>query len=125
MNKTYVDEDGVLTDNEETIELALARCPDLFIIHLAYLDYLQYINYGMKVEESETTINFLINKLTNSNIDIITKIGRTLTVFREELIITFSELNESHLSNTRAEAANNNMGTLIKMAYGYKNFWKI
>lgn len=122
MNKTYFDEDGVLTDNEETIEWALARCPDLFKIHLAYLDYLQYIKYGMKIEEVETMINFLINKLTNTKIEIIAKVGRTLSVFKEELIITFSELNESHLSNARAEAANNNMGTLIKMAYGYKNF---
>lgn len=125
MQRTIYDEDGFMTDYEELLKWAFSICPDLLSIYSIYLDYLYYVGYGKKIEEIEKTLDFLTNKLAQTNIAILITIGKTIKEFREELIITFSELNESHLSNARAEAANNNIGTIIKNAYGFRNFERL
>lgn len=125
LQRTFYDENGFMTDYEEQLKWAFSICPNLLSIYSIYLDYLQYVDYGKKIEEIEKTLEFLINKLTKTNIAILIKVGKTLEEFKEELIITFSELNESHLSNARAESANNNIGTIIKNAYGFRNFERL
>ena len=88
----------------------------------ALQDLLHY-SYYADFEESLNFINFLNNKLKNSDSELLTKVGDTFYKWRYEIANAFTnEAKRKRYSNAIAECINNQLKTIIKTAYGFHNF---
>ena len=90
--------------------------------YLALQDLLHY-SYYKDFEETLVFINFLSEKLKNSNSEILKKVGQTFYKWRYEIANAFTkDAKKNKYTNAIAECINNQLKTIVKLAYGYHNF---
>ena len=77
----------------------------------------------MLYKDAESIINFYETKLCHSEIDEMSKVGRTIKNWKQEIIngLIKNEYNMK-ISNAIAESNNNFIQTLIDLCYGLPNF---
>lgn len=89
----------------------------------------EFSNYMLKLheyKETESKIDFFINKYENSNIKEIVNISNTFKNWRKEIINGYSKNTYGVvLTNAMAESNNNYIQTLIDVGYGYSNFKRL
>ena len=79
--------------------------------------------YSSNFEESLSLVLFLSNKLKNSNSNILKSVGNTYFKWRVEIANAYTRDGKEILyTNAIAECINNKLKTIIKAAYGYRNF---
>lgn len=75
--------------------------------------------------ESLTFIDYIAERLKNSNSVKLKEVGRTYTKWRVEIANGLARnQTHTHYSNGVAESINNNLKTIIKISYGYHNFFR-
>ena len=80
-------------------------------------------SYYSTFEESLNFVTFLRNKLVNSCSPILGKVGETYYHWRTEIANAFiREFKGIKYTNAIAECINNKLKSIIKSAYGYRNF---
>ena len=85
-------------------------------------DLLHYRWYGT-YEESLLFIDNISKRLKGTNNDILQKVGQSYHKWRYEIANGFTKNPyHIHISNGIAECINNNIKTIIKLSYGYRNF---
>ena len=85
-------------------------------------DLLHYKWYGT-YEDSLRFIVHISERLKNTNDDRLKKVGESYYSWRYEIANGFTKNQyHVHLSNGIAECINNNIKTIIKLSYGYRNF---
>ena len=70
-------------------------------------------------------LNELIIKFHNSNINEYHKSYKLLKNWRQEIINSFHRINRHVISNGAMEHANRDIKTIIRHAYGFKNFSRL
>lgn len=87
------------------------------------LQDLLHFNLHSTFEEAVEFIEFLSAKLKNSGSDILKKAGDTFHKWRYGIANAYSnDAKRNHYSNAIAECINNQLKTILKTAYGYRNF---
>ena len=119
---SYFDYNGELIDSIEEARRIIVKCDEFYEIYMLYLDFCSCIGFERSKNELEVNLNFIIDKCLSSTSKEIIKIGSTLFDFFDEIINTFSYVNEYHISNSVAEGNNNYISTLLKISYGIKDF---
>ena len=124
---TYINKKtGVIYYTLDDIDMVLRAYPDLFY---AYWCKEEFSNYMLKLheyKETESKIDFFINKYENSNIKEIVNISNTFKNWRKEIINGYSKNTYGVvLTNAMAESNNNYIQTLIDVGYGYSNFKRL
>ena len=119
----YVDKWGVVKDPTVELDKCLAKYPNL---HYAYWTKEEFRNKTKKLmlyKEAESIVNFYETGLCNSEIEEMSKIGRTIKNWKQEIIngLIRNDYNIK-ISNAIAESNNNFIQTLINLCYGLPNF---
>jgi len=94
-------------------------------LHIGYsaLQDLYHFPYFTSFNKAYEFIGFLSNRLCNSGSLLLEKVGNTYKKWRIEISSAYSKgTNEIKYTNAIAECINNQLKTIIKSAYGYKNF---
>lgn len=119
----YVDKWGVVTDPTVSLDRCLAKYPDLFYAYWTKEEFRRATNKLMYYGKAEETINFYENKLLNSTIEEMVKVGKTFSNWKREIINGITQNPYSiKISNAIAEATNNQIQTLINLCYGLPKF---
>ena len=85
-------------------------------------DLLHYRWYGT-YEESLLFIENISNRLKETDNETLQKVGQSYHKWRYEIANGFTKNQyHVHISNGIAECINNNIKTIIKLSYGYRNF---
>lgn len=119
----YVDKWGIVTDPTVALDRCLAKYPDLFYAYWTKEEFRRQTNKLMYYGKAEELINFYINKLENSAIEEMRKIGKTFINWKREIINGITQNPYSiKISNAIAESTNNQIQTLIDICYGMPKF---
>jgi transposase len=122
----YVDKWGVVTDPTAALDRCLAKYPDLYYAYWTKEEFRYQTRKLMYYHKAEEIVNFYENKLLHSEIDEMSKIGKTFTNWKREIINGLTQNPYSiKISNAIAEATNNQMQTLIDMCYGLPKFHRM
>lgn len=117
---------GIVTDPTVALDRCLAKYPDLYYAYWTKEEFRFQTRNLMYYAKAEDTINFYINKLTNSTIDEMKKVGKTLSNWKREIINGITQNPYSiKISNAIAEATNNQIQTLIDLCYGLPKFHRM
>ena len=85
-------------------------------------DLLHYRWYGT-YDESLLFIENISKRLKDTNNELLQKVGQSYHKWRYEIANGFTKNSyHIHISNGIAECINNNIKTIIKLSYGYRNF---
>lgn len=96
---------------------------DKFLQGYLSLQDLFHQSYYSSYDEILVFINFLSQKLKNSNSELLKKVGDTFNKRRYEIANAYTrDAKINKYSNAIAECLNNQLKTIIKTAYGYHNF---
>ena len=117
---------GIVTDPTVALDRCLAKYPDLYYAYWTKEEFRFHTRELMYYMKAEDTINFYINKLMNSTIDEMKKVGKTLSNWKREIINGITQNPYSiKISNAIAEATNNQIQTLIDLCYGLPKFHRM
>ena len=123
-NKWYSpkDQDGVVYHYDDIVSECIKLHNDLWAGYNILQDLLHYRWYG-SYEDSLKFIENLSKRLIDTGNENLIKVGKSYYKWRYEIASGFAK-NEYkvHISNGIAECINNNIKTIIKLAYGYRNF---
>ncbi len=87
------------------------------------LQDLYHYNRNNSFIESLKFVDYISERLIDSNIDLLITVGHTYKRYRAEIASGLAKTRSGHhYSNGVAEAVNNNLKTIIKVSYGYQNF---
>ncbi len=90
--------------------------------YLTLQDLFHY-SYYSSYDEALTFVEFMSQRLRNSNSDLLKKVGDTFHKWRYEIANAFTkDAKQNKYTNAIAECINNQLKTIIKSAYGYHNF---
>ena len=118
-----IDKYGIVRDPTVPLDLCLQKYPDLFYAYWTKEDFRRDTRKLLYYGKAETVIDFYINKLINSTIDEMVKVGKTLQNWRYEIINGITQNPYSiKISNAIAESTNNTIQTLIDISYGLPDF---
>lgn len=107
---------------DELVYSSIKLNEKLWTAYLTLQDFYHH-SYYSTYEETLTFISFLVNRLKNSNSEILKKVGDTFYKWRYEIANAFTkDAKQNRYSNAIAECINNQLKTIIKSAYGYHNF---
>lgn len=96
--------------------------PEFWEGYLALQDLFHH-SYYSTFDESLRFVEFLSSKLKNSKSQLLKKVGETYYRWRVEIANAFTRQSKSiKYTNAIAECLNNRLKTIIKAAYGYRNF---
>lgn len=113
---------GEIFHFDELLYSSIKLNENLWTGYLALQDLLHF-NYYSTFDEALIFVEFLSQKLKNSNSEILKKVGDTFYKWRYEIANAYTrEAKEHRYTNTIAECLNNQLKTIIKSAYGYHNF---
>lgn len=117
---------GIVTNPTVALDRCLAKYPDLYYAYWTKEEFRFQTKDLMYYMKAEDLINYYINKLTNSTIDEMKKVGRTLSNWKREIINGITQNPYSiKISNAIAEATNNQIQTLIDLCYGLPKFHRM
>ena len=116
------DQDGVVYHYDEMVSSCIKLDKDLWEGSLVLQDLLHYKWYG-SYEDSLRFIELMSKRLIDTGNEYLEKVGNSYHKWRYEIASGYAK-NEYgiHISNGIAECINNNIKTIIKLAYGYRNF---
>ena len=121
--KKKIKRNGIVVDWETIVDDALRKYPKL---HYAYWTREEFNRDVVKLTgwlDTKKSIDFYIQKLGHSEIEEMQEIARTFSNWYEEIINAYSKTTYGFfLSNAIAEANNDNIQTLVDVAYGLGNF---
>lgn len=119
----YVDKLGMTTDPTIELDRCLAKYSDLYYAYWIKEEFRFQTRKLMLYKDAESIINFYETKLCHSEIDEMSKVGRTIKNWKQEIIngLIKNEYN-TKISNAIAESNNNFIQTLIDLCYGLPNF---
>lgn len=123
-NKYYSpqDDDGVVYHYQDMVTECIKLDQDLWGGWNILQDLLHYKWYG-SFEDSLRYIIHISERLKNTNNDLLKKVGQSYYKWRYEIANGFTKNQyHIHISNGIAECINNNIKTIIKLSYGYRNF---
>ena len=107
---------------DELINRCLKTSPDLLEAHNVLQDLFHY-HQKYTYKKALAFIDYMSNRLLSSPNDILKSVGRTYRKWREEIARAFSFTTHGlRYTNAIAESINNHLKTIIKSAYGYRNF---
>jgi len=117
---------GVIYDWEILINEVLEKYPDLKEIYKLKEEF-NYLLLPLHLwSETERYVDYFIKKMSHSLIPEIQQVGNTFKNWRLEIINAYAKnATKFCLSNSIAEANNNNIQTLIDIGYGYGNFERL
>ena len=119
----YVDKWGVVTDPTVALDRCLMKYPDLYYAYWVKEEFRRDTKRLMYYHKAEETVNYYINKLEESGIEEMRKVGKTLINWKREIINGMTQNPYSiKISNAIAESTNNQIQTLIDMCYGLPKF---
>lgn len=115
-------DDGVVYHYQEMVTECIKLDQDFWEGWNVLQDILHYKWYGT-YDESLSFIIHMSERLKNTENDTLKKVGQSYYKWRYEIANGFVK-NEYHIhiSNGIAECINNNIKTVIKLSYGYRNF---
>ena len=115
-------DDGVIYHYQEMVAECIKLDQDFWEGWNVLQDILHYKWYGT-YDESLSFIIHMSERLKNTGNDTLKKVGQSYYKWRYEIANGFTK-NEYHvhISNGIAECINNNIKTVIKLSYGYRNF---
>lgn len=117
------DDDGIVFDPVVNLDRCLAKYPDLYYAYWTKEEFRRDTKSLLYYGKASETIDFYINKLKNSAIDEMAKIGKMLLNWRYEIINGITQNPYSFkISNAIAESTNNTIQTLIDVSYGLPDF---
>ena len=84
----------------------------------------EYITFNRlrNLDDINTKIDILIAKFYSHPNKDVSRVGRTLNKWKQEIIHSFSRINNKRISNGPIESRNNTIKLLIRNAAGYRNF---
>ena len=94
----------------------------LLEIHDYYLDFCQYMVYGLERYDAEKKLDFIIKKLRDSSFEPINDVALSLVEYKEEILNFYSVDNKYHLSNGIAKGNNAKIMQIIRMSSGFKSY---
>ena len=105
------------------IQYCLNECLDLYKAYSALQDLYRYKEHNSYTSATRF-IDFLINKLKGSENELLNKVADTYKKWKNEIAQTLSHKNkeDKYFTNAVAEGNNSKFGTLVKIAYGFRNF---
>lgn len=115
-------DDGVVYPYKEMVTECIKLDKDLWEAWNILQDLLHYKWYGT-YDESLGFIIHVAERLRNTGNELLVKVGDSYYKWRYEIANGFTKNQyHIHISNGIAECINNNIKTLIKLSYGYRNF---
>lgn len=121
-----VDSDGVVQDPTIELDKCLAKYPDLYYAYWTKEEFRNKTKNLMLFKDAESIVDFNINKMLKSAIPEIVRVGKTFQNWRTEIINGITRNPYSiKISNSIAEATNNQIQTLIDLSYGIPNFERL
>lgn len=119
--KYKVNKTGLYLDDHQVVDYMLKINNEL---REAYELYTAYRNFNSiaTIETAEKELDELILKFYKSKIEEYNKAYKLLKRWRTEIINSFHKLNDHVISNGGLERANRDIKSIIRLAYGYKNF---
>ena len=116
------DQDGVVYHYDDMVSECIKLDDNLWTGYNILQDLLHYKWYG-NYEDSLKFIEMISKRLIDTGNEYLEKVGRSYHNWRYEIASGFTK-NEYkiHISNGIAECINNNIKTIIKLAYGYRIF---
>lgn len=118
-----IDKYGIVKDPTVPLDLCLRKYPDLFYAYWVKEEFRRDTKKLLYYGKAEEIINLYINKLTNSTINEMVKVGKTLQNWKFEIINGITQNPYSiKISNAIAESTNNTIQTLIDISYGLPDF---
>lgn len=126
-DSTYMNKKtGIVYYVLDDVDMVLRVYPDLFYAYWCKEEFYSYMLKLHEYEETESKIDFFINKYENSNIKEMKNIANTFRNWRKEIINGYSKNTYGVvLTNAMAESNNNYIQTLINIGYGYSNFKRL
>lgn len=118
-----VDRYGIVTDPTVNLDRCLAKYPELYYAYWTKEEFRKETSHLLYYGKAMNVIDFFINKLLNSTIQEMVKVGKTLQNWRSEIINGITQNPYSiKISNAIAESTNNTIQTLIDLSYGLPDF---
>ena len=115
-------DDGVVYHYQEMVTECIKLDEDFWEGWNILQDLLHYKWYG-SFEDSLSYIVHTSERLKRTGNDTLKKVGQSYYKWRYEIANGFTKNQyHVHISNGIAECINNNIKTIIKLAYGYRNF---
>lgn len=119
--KFQVNRSGLLLDEHQIVDYMLKIDKDLKDAYELLNEYRAF-NSTATADDAEESLNELINKFHDSPLDEYYKAYKMLKKWKKEIINSFNRVNGFIISNGGMERANRDIKTIIRHAYGYKNF---
>lgn len=125
-NKTYVyKRTGEAFHYDDLLFGSLKLNGKLWTGYLALQDLLHH-SYCSSFDETLAFVEFLSQKLRNAKSELLNKVGQTYHKWRYEIANAFTkDAKRNRWTNSIAECINNQLKTIIKSAYGYRNFERL
>ena len=118
-----VDRYGIVTDPTVNLDRCLAKYSELYYAYWTKEEFRKETSHLLYYGKAMNVIDFYINKLLNSTIPEMVKVGKTLQNWRSEIINGITQNPYSiKISNAIAESTNNTIQTLIDLSYGLPDF---
>ena len=111
-------------DEHQIVEYMLYIDPQLKAAYELMNEYKSF-NASASIEDVEVRLDELINKFLNSPLTEYHKFYKLLKNWRQEIINSFNKVNGYIISNGGMERTNRDIKTIIRHAYGYKNFSRL
>jgi len=119
--KFQVNRSGLLLEEHQIVDYMLKIDKDLKAAYELLNEYRAF-NSSVTIYNAEEILNELINKFHGSPIDEYYKAYKMLKKWKKEIINSLNRVNGLIISNGGMERAYRNIKTIIRHAYGYKNF---
>ena len=111
-------------DEHQIVDYMLFIDPQLKAAYELMNEYKNF-NATATIEDAEERLDELMNKFLNSPLTEFHKFYRLLKNWRQEIINSFNKVNGYIISNGGMERANRDIKTIIRHAFGYRNFRRL
>ncbi len=112
----------VMFHYDEMITHCIKLNSDLWTAYNCLQDLYKYLRF-YSYSETDKFISWIAKKLIDSNNDDLAKVGHTYNKWKPGICSSFAKnQNNFYYTNAIAESMNNQLATILKSAYGYRNF---
>ena len=122
--KFKVNRSGMYLDQCQIVDYMLKIDKDLALAYELMNDYKSF-NSTASIDDAEERLDELIARFHSSSFNEYYKFYKLLKNWRQEIINSFHKINGHIISNGGMERANRDIKTLIRHAYGYRNFPRV
>lgn len=123
-SKQKVSKSGMVMDQHQIVDYMLSIDKNLRDAYELMNDYKDF-NSTASIGDAEERLDELIERFHNSKFKEYYEFYRLLKNWRQEIINSFNKVHDHIISNGGMERANRDIKTLIRHAYGFRNFSRI